>query len=289
VVGNGYVGTHIKEQISSLSVKAHLIDSNSFSWRNLEKDKLVSFLKDTVGLDNRLVIINALGCGSVQAAEKIGLHELDTERHLSVTLLQCFEDLGNHGAYFFISSYSVYGECVVPANEEAAICPNSSYAKNKIITETALASNCPPNVSLHILRTGSLYDGIQGRGVLREIRKIPNGVLPVQLRGTGEEIRDFIHISDFLNCVIQLSSLWLPGVNVWNVGTGISLAIRDVAKIAAETFKVDFSKAFVFDKTRFEFEPIKLEMSIIKLKREISFSPRSPIAGLASLFSLQEL
>lgn len=68
------------------------------------------------------------------------------------------------------------------------------------------------------------------------IRRIVSGENPVVVWGSGDQQRDFIHIDDIVQAVITTMGYMKPGV-VLNLGTGVGLSFRELARIASDVLK----------------------------------------------------
>ena len=81
------------------------------------------------------------------------------------------------------------------------------------------------------------------------IRRVVNRENPIAIWGSGEQCRDFIHIDDIVEAVMQTKDVLKPG-DTLNLGTGVSTSFFDLVKTASATLKcwndsVDFRDATV--------------------------------------------
>jgi UDP-glucose 4-epimerase len=63
------------------------------------------------------------------------------------------------------------------------------------------------------------------------VERVCRGDNPVTIWGSGDQIRDFIHIDDIVECVLQTMDVLKPG-EVLNLGSGIPISFRQLAAIA---------------------------------------------------------
>lgn len=63
------------------------------------------------------------------------------------------------------------------------------------------------------------------------IRRVVNRENPIQIWGSGDQCRDFIHIDDVVEAVMQTKDVLKPG-DVLNLGSGIPISFRQLAAMA---------------------------------------------------------
>lgn len=63
------------------------------------------------------------------------------------------------------------------------------------------------------------------------IRRVVEGADPITIWGSGDQVRDFIHIDDIVECVLQTMNELEPG-EVLNLGSGVPISFRQLAAIA---------------------------------------------------------
>ncbi len=148
-----------------------------------------------------------------------------------------------------ISSAAVYGVTVAgPIAEDATLSPSSPYGVHKAMMESlcrAYAENFQLRVS--IVRLFSVY----GAGLEKQLiwdlcsKLVRGGSDPVVLGGIGEEVRDWLHVSDAAELLWLVRGQSDRSYRVFNGGTGIATSIRDMAGIVCRAWgegaRVEFS------------------------------------------------
>jgi GDP-L-fucose synthase len=77
------------------------------------------------------------------------------------------------------------------------------------------------------------FDPLAGHVIPALIRKAAAGMTPFEVWGTGDEIRDFLHIEDLARgCVLAMEKL--PTCEPVNIGYGKTTTIREVAQLILE-------------------------------------------------------
>ncbi len=135
------------------------------------------------------------------------------------------------------SSAAVYGvRNPEPLQETAAIKPVSPYGLHKSLAEQLCST---PN-ALHpgpslILRLFSLYGPELRKQLLWDIaNKLRANPDIVNLRGTGAETRDMLHVTDAAE--FAFAAVAAGCVGVLNMGCGEAMTVRDIAQATAEAF-----------------------------------------------------
>lgn len=182
-----------------------------------------------------------------------------------------------------VSTASVYGECeLAPAGEDTDLNPLSPYAQGKLLSDYLLSQS---DTDWIIVRATSIYSNLLNGRVLGRLRDGLRTSTPIALGGSGREVRDFMHIEDFAKSIIQLAGKSEARKNIFLVGSGISLQISEVARIALDQrdsrvrgFNVHFD-----GKVRLG-DPLIMAVDITKL-RSLGFSPSIvPSSGLREYF-----
>lgn len=145
----------------------------------------------------------------------------------------------------FLSTIAVNGSnSLKKISENLPANPTSNYALNKKIAEDLLFFYSKQfKIDVLIARTTSLY----GEGLKRQFifdvcnklsRKKPN------FFGTGNEIRDWLHVSDMSNLILQFIRKSFKKTLVINCGSGVGNKIKDVLKILMKELQIDLVPKF---------------------------------------------
>jgi len=144
--------------------------------------------------------------------------------------------------FVFASSCAVYGEAeYLPVDEGHRVCPVSPYARSKLEAErSCLAFDRSRGVNSVVLRLFNVFGpgqrGGQYCGVIsRFAERVRAGLSPVVF-GDGLQTRDFVYVGDVVRaCLLALDCEGLGG-GVFNVGSGVSTSVRDLAHVVGEVF-----------------------------------------------------
>ena len=147
----------------------------------------------------------------------------------------------------YASSSSIYGDTKeIPIKENFERKPINPYGQTKLEDEFLAEKYVKEGVSIIGLR----YFNIFGKGqtgsyagvITQFIRKLKENKSPI-IFGDGSQIRDFIHVSDIAKANLS-AMLSETNSGFFNIGTGIPVKIKDLAKIMIKIYKKDFEPIF---------------------------------------------
>ena len=180
-----------------------------------------------------------------------------------------------------ISSAAVYGAGHEgPLPETTAIRPYSPYGHHKAMME-ALCRSYATAFGLHavIARLFSVYGSGLRKQLLWDLcTRLEGNDRPLQLGGTGEEIRDWTEVRDVVSALLSVSDLAAPEVPILNVGTGIGTSVRQIAvsMLVAWGESLDV-RDVIFDGNAREGDPFSLQADARELRR-LGFEWRIPLS-----------
>ena len=156
------------------------------------------------------VILHCAGSANVGASIVNPMADLDGNLHSLYQLLLALKSFEKRPKIIFLSSAGVYGNPKqLPITEKDALAPISPYGVHKQMGEE--------------LRKQLLWDIYQ--------KYLNTG--RIDLFGTGNETRDFIHISDILRA-LELILAYQGSEEIFNVANGEEVSIRELAEIYAK-------------------------------------------------------
>jgi UDP-glucose 4-epimerase len=161
--------------------------------------------------------------------------------------------------FVFASSAAVYGNAIsLPLTEEHPPQPMSPYGASKSAGEALVSSyryskGIQNAVSLRIFNVYGSGQNPTYAGVINGFSQRLGLGQDIRIYGEGNQTRDFIHVSDVVNCIILAGSIQTrdklktrPKMNsssyfpyplgVFNVGTGVPTSINALAKKMIEIF-----------------------------------------------------
>lgn len=178
------------------------------------------------------LIINLAGGSSVGPSLRAPLGDFDRTVVAGVRLLNWTWKNAPNANLSFASSAAVYGAGYdgligidAPPN------PFSPYGHHKLMMEeNARFWGRSFGIKSAVIRLFSVYGpGLRKQFVHDLSAKLAKSPQKIVLSGVGDEMRDWLWIGDAARMMIDIGALASTEVPVFNGGTGVSTAIRDVA------------------------------------------------------------
>jgi UDP-glucose 4-epimerase len=172
--------------------------------------------------------------GASAASPSLELDNLALTSHL-VDLLKAWPQ--TH-LIFFSSGGTVYGNPqIVPVKEDSLIAPLSNHGASKASQEGLCAALRARSHAVTILRPSNAYGPGQmvksGFGLVRTVLEHARHGTTLEIWGDGENVRDFIHVSDIAEACARLVSL--PNDSgTYNVGSGKGHSVNQVLTMAEQ-------------------------------------------------------
>lgn len=209
---HGFIGTHFRKKSGY---------KNIICWdRKIGKDIKNIRIKDLRGID---VIIHLAADISGNESWRRPVQYLSNN---TVNTLKLAEKAVKAGVkkFIFASSAAVYGSPITP------------YGLSKHAAEDALA-NYSDKIDIIILRFFNIYGKGQNKeyaGVITKFFECLKKGKTLQVFNNGISIRDFIYIDDVVKSIKR--AIYIKGYNVFNIGTGKGIKIRDLAFLFRDLF-----------------------------------------------------
>lgn len=180
-----------------------------------------------------------------------------------------------------ISSAAVYGAGHDgPMPETTPLRPCSPYGHHKAMMEALCRSYADAfGLQVVIARLFSVYGSGLRKQLLWDLcTKLEGNNHPLQLGGTGEEIRDWTEVRDVVRALATISNLAAPEVPILNVGTGIGTSVRHIANSMLLAWdESPEERDVIFNGQGREGDPFSLQADAKALGR-IGFEWRIPLA-----------
>ena len=194
-------------------------------------------------------------------------YDFDANVHVVAKLLSAILETKHNTRLLNISSAAVYGNPeTLPIFTEFAetATPISPYGVHKRITEILLENYYKSfNVQTCSLRLFSAYGNSQRKLLLWDLFKKFSENESVELFGTGNESRDYIHVEDICQQIeLVLEKAEFKG-EAYNIANGKEVFIKDVAGLYSNFFQ---SKKFEFNGTVRAGDPLNWKADIQRMK-----------------------
>ncbi len=156
--------------------------------------------------------------------------------------------------FIFVSSCAVYGDPrFLPVKETHPTSPISPYAESKMVAEHfTMGFSQRQLIKSVVLRLFNVYGPRQGvneySGVITRFFDCCKKGLPLTIYGDGSQTRDFIHVQDVADALLNASELKDAEGQTFNIGSGKPTSIQQLAQ---EAFKINNSlPKVIYDKPR---------------------------------------
>jgi UDP-glucose 4-epimerase len=270
-----YVARHFSEQgwsvigvDNSPPENAPLANLSAYHRLQLPDPTLNSLLKD----NSPQVCIHCAGRASVGLSMTEPAADFYSNTMVTFELLNTLRLNAPECRFIFLSSAAVYGNPEsLPVSEKQFCTPLSPYGFHKLQSEQL----CLEFTKVYDLPTASLrifsaYGPGLRRQVLWDICQKAITQPNLNLQGTGEESRDFIHALDIARALsVVVQSAPMEG-EVYNLGSGREVKIFELAKIVLDSLEENFAPQF--DGVVPPGNPLYWQADISKLK-SIGFTP----------------
>ena len=174
--------------------------------------------------------------GSMLPADNVTTEQLHSAAQEAVLLERCVR-LARDCLFYVSSGGAVYGNTPQGPVAESAVCaPISIYGKYKLALEVEAAELCRLHRRrLVIARLSNPYGPLQtaskGQGLIARLLHCRRSGEEFTLWGTGDAVRDYVHIDDV--CRFAETAARSRADGVFNVGRGVGHSVRDILALFA--------------------------------------------------------
>jgi UDP-glucose 4-epimerase len=243
IIGSqGFIGTHL---CSFFTHKAHTVVGADVlevpahaSFEYIKVSRLSAQWSELLQIKKFDICINAAGSGNVAYSVTHPLIDFEANTLDVIQLLDAIKTHQPSCKYIHLSSAAVYGNPVsLPIFEHSNIQPISPYGYHKQISEIICKEYAHLfDLKIAIIRPFSIFgNGLRKQLIWDMCNKFSTNDV-ITLFGTGNETRDFIHISDF----VQLIEIVLEhsdfNCSIYNAASGIETKISDVANVFVDYY-----------------------------------------------------
>jgi len=262
--GAGFIGSHFVDRLMMDGQKVTVFDNlSNGSLKNLERwleNERFRFIKGDLKKpsDIEKTVKNIELVFHLAANPEVRVGETDPSIHFQENLMATFNLLeavrknSSVKTFVFFSTSTVYGEAtILPTPEDyGPTIPISTYGASKLGCE-ALASSYAHTFGLRtlILRVANVVGSRTNHGVTIDfINKLKTDPKRLEILGDGTQKKSYLHIEDFIDATLHLTSRFLDDekkADVYNVGSVDQIEVKKIAKIVAEEMGLQDVK-FVF-------------------------------------------
>jgi UDP-glucose 4-epimerase len=256
--GAGFIGSHLVDALLARGDEVHVVDNLSTGSRqNLtstatlhELDIRDEALEQLVAQFRPEVVFHLAAQADVGTSVERPAFDADVNVVGTVRVLEAAR-ASDARVVFTSSGGAIYGECKRPAGEDDEPQPLSPYAASKLAGEEYLATwNRLYGVGHVSCRLANVYGP-------RQLPTLEGGVVAIfldrlrdghetEIFGDGNQTRDFVYVGDVVRALSAAAAD--PGGGVYNVGSGIETAVRELHRLCAEVAGVEREPRFGADR-----------------------------------------
>lgn len=172
----------------------------------------------------------------------------------------------------FPSSAAVYGQVkVLPIRETEHLQPVSPYGIHKLVSEEMFRQYARLfKLRITIVRLFSVYgEGLRKQLLWDACNKLTR--FENRFQGTGDEVRDWIHLLDAADLMIMASEKACSECPVINGGSGLGLSVREILEELFQTWNSEATP--VFDSRKRSGDPGRYQADI-SLANSLGWNPK---------------
>jgi UDP-glucose 4-epimerase len=237
--GGGFIGQHLCHALTAAGASVRVYDRGpkakshvpQATWFQGHLEDIVSVYQVLAGQE---IVFHLAGASVPESSNRNFNADLKSSVVPTLDLLDACTSLGIKRLVFASSGGTVYGPVAqVPISETAATDPLSAYGISKLAIEKYVSLN----ERLHgvtgiVARIGNPYGALQiarrNQGVVAAMLDKSLRGDPIEIWGTGEVVRDFLHVADVANALLKLA-IYNGEHRVFNVGSGVGRSLNEIA------------------------------------------------------------
>ena len=256
--GSGFLGSHLADYLVELGYEVVIYDKNKSKYLNSSQKMIVGTLDDTNKLKKLLKNINIIYHFAADAELTLSTKEpikilennfIDTAR-----LLEAVKNSKNVEQFIFASTVYV-------SSDKGSIYGVSKHACEMLIEEYRKSFN----INYTILRFGTIF-GTRATGdnsVMRSLKQAYENK-KITLQGDGEEVREFIHVTDAAKAAAMAMNKKYYGENLLITGLN-KMKLSELMSIIKEIFNNKISIKYIGgNKSHYKFTPYTFKIKPTK-------------------------
>jgi UDP-glucose 4-epimerase len=248
--GCGFIGSHLADALLAGGHAVRILDDLSSGHREnapAAADLIVGDVADRelVGRAIRDVdgVFHLAAIASVERsnADWVGTHTTNLTGAITVFDAARAAGRASPTPVVYASSAAVYGEpAALPIDEDTPVRPMTAYGADKLGCElharVATAIHGVPTLGLRFFNVyGPRQDPRSPySGVISIFCDLLSAGAPVNIDGDGEQVRDFVHVSDVVRFLLRGMEAPSVAASIFNVCSGTGTSIRTLAREIAD-------------------------------------------------------
>jgi UDP-glucose 4-epimerase len=280
--GAGFIGFHLSKTLSSLTNDLTIYDNlSSGKIENVQDVPAAKFVKgDILDLKTLLsqekmdLIYHLAAQVVVPYSMENPMEDFDTNAKGTLCVLE--KARKDDAKVVFASSAAVYGNpSVFPTPESYGFHPFSCYGLSKVVGEEYCQMYREQyGLDVVITRFANVY-GSRCHGVIHDfLDKLVKNSDRLEIIGTGQQCRDFVHVSDVVDALVKVGVLDSAVGEVYNLGFGKTVSILELAKMMLTIMGLQDKTVVTTTNVSWHGDVTKIWFDITKAKKELNWNPK---------------
>ncbi len=280
--GAGFIGFHLCNKLSQLTDDLTIYDNlSSGLMKNVKDVPKANFIKGDIldlktlcGLPKSDLIYHLAAQVVVGYSMENPLVDFETNAKGTLHVLE--KARKDDAKVVFASSAAVYGNpSVFPTPESYGFHPFSCYGLSKVVGEEYCQMYREQyGLDIVITRFANVY-GLRCHGVIHDfLDKLANNPNKLEIIGTGQQCRDFVHVSDVVAALVKVGSEDYVNGEVYNLGLGKTTSIIELAKLILTILDLQNKTVVSTTGVSWQGDVTKIWFDISKAKKELKWTPK---------------
>jgi UDP-glucose 4-epimerase len=246
----GFIGRHVAAEYAKRGMR--VIGMGRGDWSDWREYGISEWRCGEITLDTLVewggvpeVIVHCAGGASVGFSVENPAVDFDLTVRTTSHVLEYIRLYTPSTCLVYPSSAAVYGQVkTLPITEDAALSPMSAYGTHKLMAEILCQLYSQQfDLSIAIVRLFSIYGtGLRKQLLWDACRKFEQG--GSEFFGTGEEIRDWLHIDDVAKLFITAAQNATSLCPIVNAGAGLGVSVKDILEQVSEQIGLGIKPTF---------------------------------------------
>lgn len=243
--GAGFIGFHLTRRLLDLGADVTIYDNlSSGKMENVTDNPKAKFVKGDILDLKRLFSLEVFDLIYHLAAQVVVPYSMenptqDFETNARGTINVLEKARKDKTRLVFASSAAVYGNpSKLPTPEDYGFHPFSCYGLSKVVGEEySQIYSMQYGTEVTVVRFSNVY-GSRCHGVINDfLDKLQRDSTKLEIIGTGQQARDFVHVSDIADALVLTASEKAVG-KTYNLGFGETTKILELAKMILNILKL---------------------------------------------------
>jgi UDP-glucose 4-epimerase len=280
--GAGFIGFHLCNKLSEFTNNLTIYDNlSSGKMENVKQTPKAHFVKADILNPKKLNAQEKTDLIYHLAAQVVVPYSMenpveDFETNARGTLNVLEKARKDDARLVFASSAAVYGNTTkLPTPESYGFNPASCYGLSKVVGEQYCNMYSKQyGLDITVVRFANVY-GLRCHGVIPDfLDKISKNPEKLEIIGTGQQSRDFVHIYDVVQALTLAAVSEEAKGKTFNIGFGKTTKIIDVAKLILKILGLSDKTVITTTNVPWQGDIKTIWFDIRKVKKELKWAPK---------------